>query len=252
MSPYAVVIPARWESSRFPGKPLADLAGKPVLQHVYERVVSTIAPDLVFVATDDTRIASACGHFGAQAILTSEKCQTGTDRIAEVASRLSANWFVNVQGDEPFVDPRAVRQIVDKIGSDESVDAYNAISPIETESDFRSMTVPKVVVDRKGRILYLSRSPIPLTKSGDFRSASRQVGLYAFSKKSLKHYGVGTTKSELEEIEDIEILRLIENGVVVQSVNVRSSGPAIDTPADLNRARELIAQRGNLDIRCSS
>jgi 3-deoxy-manno-octulosonate cytidylyltransferase (CMP-KDO synthetase) len=244
MSSYVVVIPARWKSSRFPGKPLADLAGKPVLQHVYERVASTIAPDLIFVATDDTRIASACDLFGAQAILTSENCQTGTDRIAEVASRISSDWFVNVQGDEPFVDPQAVRQIIGRIKGDGSVAAYNAISSIQDEDDFRSLTVPKVVVDRNGRILYLSRSPIPLTKSGAFRSASRQVGLYAFSKKSLEYYGAGTAKSELEEIEDIEILRLIESGVVVQSVNVESPGPAIDTPADLGRARELIAQRG--------
>ena len=242
MNSYVVVIPARWESSRFPGKPLADLAGKPVIQHVYERVISTISSDLVFVATDDPRIASACEQFGANAIFTSDKCHTGTDRVAEVASSIFADWYINVQGDEPFVDPQAIRQIVRAIGSRDSVAAYNAISPIKDESDFRSLTVPKVVADRSGRIMYLSRSPIPLTKSGDFRSASRQVGLYAFSREALEFYGTQTEKSEFEEIEDIEILRLLENGAVVQSVTVNSPGPAIDTPADLNRAREIIGQ----------
>lgn len=240
MTDLIAVIPARWRSSRFPGKPLADLKGKPVIQWVFERVASVLGPESVVVATDDEEIGRVCHEIGARFLMTSPNCLTGTDRVAEVAHLSSALWYLNIQGDEPFVDPSAIIAMQDAISGNPDSVALNAIATIETDSDFRSLTVPKVVVDVEGRILYLSRSPIPVSKSGGFESAFRQVGLYAYSRKALEYFGVGRQKTPLEEVEDIEILRLIENGVSVNSVFVSSPGPAIDTPEDLDRARRLV------------
>lgn len=243
MKSLLAVIPARWQSSRFPGKPLAVLEGKPVIQRVFERVKQVIDADSIVVATDDERISNACKGFGARAVMTSPSCLTGTDRVAEVAESVSANWFLNIQGDEPFVDPEAIKAVMQWTRSKDRSVAINAIAPLETEDDFRSFTVPKVVVNQKGDILYLSRSPIPISKSGGFSKGFRQVGLYAFSREALACYGVDRSKSTLEEIEDIEILRLIELGYSVRSVVVPSPGPAIDTPGDLERARLLLQGR---------
>ena len=220
---------------------MALLEGKTVIERVFERVIQVIDRESIIIATDDDRIRAACEEFGAQVTMTSPACLTGTDRVAEVAKVNPAEWFVNIQGDEPFVDPDAIRAIVQWIGSDEQSVAVNAIAPLETEKDFRSLTVPKVVVDSHGRILFLSRSPIPITKFGNFSNGFRQVGLYAFSRGALSYYGVDQPKSLLEDIEDIEILRLIERGYTVRSVVVSSPGPAIDTPDDLNRARLLFS-----------
>jgi len=240
MTHLIAVIPARWRSSRFPGKPLADLKGKPVIQRVYESVSSVVGMESVVVATEDKRISKVCQDFGARVLLTSSDCLTGTDRVAEVAKSLDAQWYLNVQGDEPFVDPSAIAAVKQSIEKQPDAIAFNAVAPIAMAEDFRSLTVPKVVVDLEGRILYLSRSPIPGSKSGEFDTALRQVGLYAYSRLALEYFGVGSSKSPLEEVEDIEILRLIENGISVNAVFVSSPGPAIDTPEDLERARRML------------
>lgn len=248
MKTVLAVIPARWQSSRFPGKPLALLEGKAVIQRVFERVNQVVDRDFIIVATDDERIRNACREFGAKVIMTSSACLTGTDRVAEVATVEPAQWFINVQGDEPFVDPEAISKIIERISCGNSAKAVNAIAPLEHEADFRSLTVPKVVVNQTGQIMYLSRSPIPVSKSGEFQGGFRQVGLYAFSMEALGSYGVGKSKSLLESTEDIEIIRLIEQGIAVDSVVVQSPGPAIDTPDDLERARLVLINgsiRGN-------
>jgi len=246
MTQVVAVIPARWESSRFPGKPLATLQGKFVVQRVYERVTQVFEPESIFIATDDDRISSACELFGAQVLMTSPDCLTGTDRVSQVASQIPAEWFLNIQGDEPFVDPEAIAAILLKINDDPLEIAFNAVAPIDTEEDFRSITVPKVVVDREDRILYLSRSPIPMSKNGGFVKSYRQVGLYAYSRVALNYFGPGHEKTPLESTEDIEILRLVEQGLAVRAVFVKSPGPAIDTPDDLERAKLLIQENRNL------
>jgi 3-deoxy-manno-octulosonate cytidylyltransferase (CMP-KDO synthetase) len=236
-----IVIPARWESSRFPGKPLADLGGKPVLVHVWERCRLAMDDNRIIVATDDDRIADVMNSVGARVAMTSSDCLTGTDRVAEVAQQFPADWYVNVQGDEPFVDPSAISAVMETAtGAETDIAAVNAMSPITLESDFRSSTVPKVVCDARLRLLYISRAAIPTDKTLAFRTAHRQIGLYAFRRSVLEAFAAQERKMPLEDIEDIEILRLVELGYTIQMVDVDSPGPAIDTPEDLERAIALL------------
>lgn len=236
-----VIIPARFHSTRFPGKPLADLCGSPLIEHVWRRCCRAVDSSNVVVATDDERIAAVASSFGAFVEMTSSECLTGTDRVAEVAALRGADWYVNVQGDEPFVDPSAIKSIICAAGSaGTAVSAINAMSQITVEGDFRNGNIPKPVTGSDGRLLFISRAAIPTDKALRFRFAFRQVGLYAFRPSALKVYGPGATKSRLEEIEDIEILRLVEAGLHVQMEEVPTSGLAVDTEADLARARQML------------
>ena len=235
-----VVIPARFQSTRFPGKPLADLGGSPLIEHVWNRCCRAVDATDVVVATDDERIAVVARNFGAIVEMTAPDCLTGTDRVAEVASRHRADWYINVQGDEPFVDPVAIVKLVQSAETaEEDVAAINTMSVITEESEFRSATVPKLVTDLRGRLLYVSRAAIPTDKRHGFRRAFRQVGLYAFRPSALAQYQPGAKKSPLEEIEDIEILRLLEAGEHVQMLEVPVCGIAVDTPEDLERAHVI-------------
>lgn len=239
-----IVIPARFQSTRFPGKPLAVLGGSPLIEHVWRRCCQAVDAEEVVVATDDDRIAQAATDFGAVVEMTSGTCPTGTDRVAEVASRRDAEWYVNVQGDEPFVDPSAIRTVIAATKAAASnVEAINTMSVITEEPEFRSETVPKPVTDMYGRLLYMSRAAIPTDKRFRFHSAFRQVGLYAFRPTALALYAPGANKSRLEQIEDIEILRLVEAGFLVQMLEVPISGIAVDTPADLARAQRYLDQQ---------
>ena len=240
---FLVVIPARFQSTRFPGKPLADLGGSPLIEHVWKRCCRAVDATDVVIATDDDRIAAVASEFGATVEMTSPDCLTGTDRVAEVAARRDADWYVNVQGDEPFIDPAAIETVIRATG-ETAVDvvAINTMTPIADEADFRSETVPKPVTDLHGRLLYMSRAAIPTDKRLGFHKAFRQVGLYAFKRSSLGLYQAGTRKSPLEEIEDIEILRIVEAGLHVQMVEVPPAGLAVDTPADLERARLYLSR----------
>lgn len=235
-----IVIPARFHSTRLPGKPLADLCGAPLVQHVWQRCCQAIGGESVVIATDDDRVASVATSFGATVDMTSTECLTGTDRVAEVAKQRKADWYVNVQGDEPFVDPGAIRTIINRAEvAETAISAINAMSSITVEEEFRSGTVPKPVTNLDGRLLFMSRAAIPTDKALSFRSAYRQVGLYAFRPSALHLYGPGAKKSPLEEIEDIEILRIVEAGLTVQMAEVPSSGIAVDTELDLARARDI-------------
>lgn len=238
-----LVIPARYQSTRFPGKPLAHLGGSPLIEHVWRRCCQAVDPADIVIATDDSRIADVASAFGASVQMTSSQCATGTDRVAEVASRCPADWYVNVQGDEPFVQPAAIRTVIEATKSAASdVAAINTMSTISDETDFRSVTVPKPVTSISGRLLYMSRAAIPTDKHLSFHAAFRQVGLYAFRTSALAHYSPAASKSPLEAIEDIEILRIIEAGLHVQMVEIPASGMAVDTPEDLERANHLLLQ----------
>ena len=184
---YAVVIPARYQSSRFPGKPLVDLYGKPMIQHVWERCCKAVGSEKVYIATDNDQIEQVVKKFGGSVIRTSSKCLTGTDRIAEANLVLNCDFIINVQGDEPLINPADINTVVDAfINGDGSV--VNAMCEISDEQEFRSLTVPKVVFDQSGKLLYMSRSAIPLTKSGEFKFGFKQVCIYAFSKKHLDFF----------------------------------------------------------------
>ena len=166
--------------------------------------------------------------------------------MAEVASRRHADWYVNVQGDEPFVEPAAINTVIRATEVAEAdVAAINTMSVIADEKDFRSATVPKPVSDSSGRLLYMSRAAIPTDKGLRFHAAFRQVGIYAFRPVALQLYQPGARKSRLEAIEDIEILRIIEGGLQVQMIEVPATGLAVDTPEDLTRARAFINARSS-------
>jgi 3-deoxy-manno-octulosonate cytidylyltransferase (CMP-KDO synthetase) len=239
--PPLVVIPARYSSSRFPGKPLADLAGKTVLRRCYEQVRKVVPAEQILVATDDDRIAAECRSHDIRYEITSADCLTGTDRVAEVARRNDAEWYVNVQGDEPFLDPRGLKAMLTAIErAPDKCNVLNAYAPITSEEEFRSSTVPKAVVTVGGTLLYISRAAIPTTKALGFRWANRQVGLYAFRADVLQVFSRFGGKTPAEELEDIEILRFLELGYQVQMIEVAGNGIAIDTPEDLERARRLL------------
>lgn len=236
-----VVIPARYASTRFPGKALADLGGKSVLRRCYERVAAVVAKEDIYVATDDQRIVDECDRHSMQSVMTGTSCLTGTDRVAEVARLIDSDWYINVQGDEPFLNPSGLRDMLSHISkASRDVSIFNAYTRITHEVEFRSPTVPKVVKSSDNRLLYISRAGIPTNKSLQYLSAHRQVGLYAFRKDALVRFASNGAKTPLEMLEDIEVLRFLELGFTVQMLEVPDNGLAIDTPQDLDRAKQLL------------
>lgn len=233
-----IVIPARYASTRFPGKALAELGGSTVIERTVARCYEVVDREQVVVATDDDRIREHCEAAGIRVAMTSDACRTGTDRVAEVADSISADWYVNVQGDEPFLEPSALQAVIDACATAEA-DVINAYAPIADEESFRSPTVPKVVTRPDGRLLYISRAGIPTTKELTFERAVRQIGLYAFRPEALRRYAA-SERGALEELEDVEILRFLELGMEVAMIEVSNPGIAIDIPDDLERAKAFL------------
>ena len=231
---YAVVIPARFQSSRFPGKPLVDINGKPMIQHVWEKCISAVDKKLVYIATDNQKIATVCQNFGANVVMTSDTCKTGTDRVAEANLQLNFDFLINVQGDEPLVNPADINKVISEYLNHPG-QVINAMCPIASEDEFRSLNVPKIVVTSSSRLMYMSRSPIPITKTNDFKKSFKQVCIYAFSKEHLVFFSGFEQKMPIEEIEDIEILRFLENDIPVRMVEVEAGSVAVDIPADVGR-----------------
>ena len=236
---YAVVIPARFQSSRFPGKPLIDLCGKPMIQHVWERCCTAVGANKVYVATDNDDIESVVKNLGGSVIRTSSDCLTGTDRLAEANRTLNCDFIINVQGDEPLISPDDINSVVQAyLTGDGSV--VNAMCEITDEQEFKSFTVPKVVCDQANKLLYMSRSGIPLTKSGDFKFGYKQICIYAFSKEHLEFFFSHPNKTPLEAVEDIEILRFLESQYQVQMIQVEKGSYAIDVPEDVERVVNIL------------
>jgi 3-deoxy-manno-octulosonate cytidylyltransferase (CMP-KDO synthetase) len=238
-SKYALVIPARYQSSRFPGKPLARILGKEMILRVWEKCIQAVDDPLVWVATDDDRIMDFCKQSGIQVVRTDSACMTGTDRVYEAIRGHDLDFVINVQGDEPLIDPNDIAMVIDAARKDPA-SIINAMCPIDNEKDFLSRTVPKVVCRRDGRLLYMSRSPIPITKSGTFEGANKQVCIYSFPVKALEAFYSVTEKTPLENIEDIEILRFLEMGFDVKMVPVSRSSIAVDIPEDLERVEAYL------------
>lgn len=231
---FAVIIPARFESSRFRGKPLADICGKPMVQHVWERCCEAVGSDNVYIATDNYEISNISSNFGAKVIMTSPNCLTGTDRIAEANVQLNCEFVINVQGDEPLINPGDILLVIDEYRKNPEA-VINAMCAISSEEEFRSTSIPKVVTSESGRLLYMSRAPIPTNKSNSFDFGFKQVCIYAFSKQHLELFSSHEKKSALEEVEDIEILRLLESDVPIKMIKVKNGSIAVDTPRDLER-----------------
>ena len=237
---YLVVIPARLASSRLPNKPLVDIEGKSMIQRTYERCLQAVdSPDNLIVATDHVDVFNHIESLGYNAIMTSDSCLTGTDRVAEVARRLSADYYINVQGDEPLIDPKDVRLTIDNLQEDSEV-ILNGYSEINNESEYLSLSIPKVVFSESGKLIYMSRAPIPGNKSGTLQGAFRQICIYAFPKSALEKFSSRDAKTQFEDIEDIEILRFIEMDIPVQMLEMTGKSIAVDTHEDLEKVRTVI------------
>lgn len=243
MSKAVGIIPARWSSTRFPGKPLHLIAGKPLLQRVWERCMKAKSLHSVIVATDDMRIADAAFDWGAEVALTSENHRSGTDRIAEVARKAKEfEFIVNIQGDEPLIEPRLIDRIIGKLRSDPAVEIVTAAHSFESQKDAQSPHQVKVVVDVAGNALYFSRVPIPF--HGNDRSLSlRHQGIYGFRRDALLQF-VKWKPAPLERAESLEQLRALENGVKVHVLITAKGSPGIDTPADAKTLEKKLARAG--------
>jgi len=236
---YAVVIPARYQSSRFPGKPLAPINGKMMIQHVWERCVQAVSAELVYVATDSQKIRDAVQSFGGQVVMTSDTCMTGTDRLAEANETLGCDFLINVQGDEPMIAPEDIQSVISAYEANPG-SVINAMAAITSEEEFRSNSVPKVVKTTTNSLMYMSRAAVPTTKELSFEWGHKQVCIYAFSKEHLKFYASFDHKTPNEQLEDIEILRFLEHDIKVQMVEVPASSIAVDFPEDVAKVEALL------------
>jgi 3-deoxy-manno-octulosonate cytidylyltransferase (CMP-KDO synthetase) len=242
MGSVVAVIPARYESTRLPGKPLADLGGQPMIRRVYERTARAACIDRVLVATDDERIRGAVESFGGEAMMTSGAHASGTDRIAEVAAALEADVIVNVQGDLPLLDPEMVAAAVAPLRSDPGLPLATLKTAIREDAELRNPNVVKVVTDSAGFALYFSRSPIPFWRDGAGGDilAHRHIGLYVYRRDFLLTFAE-LAPAPLERAERLEQLRALERGFRIKVVEVPEAAVEVDTEEDLERARALLA-----------
>jgi 3-deoxy-manno-octulosonate cytidylyltransferase (CMP-KDO synthetase) len=233
------IIPARYQSSRLPGKALADIGGRPMIEHVYRRTSQARSVGVVIVATDDARICDAVEKFGGRAQLTSPAHRSGTDRLAEIAANLSCDLVVNVQGDEPLVEPSMIDDAIAAFKMDPTLEMSTLRRRIDDPADLRNPNVTKVVVDRDGFALYFSRAPIPFTREGCLPApAWRHIGLYVYRRETL----LALTKlppTAMEEAEALEQLRALEHGVRIKAIETIHDCIGVDTPEDLERVRRL-------------
>lgn len=247
------IIPSRYGSSRFPGKPLAVLAGKPLVAWVVEAVSRARGLDAVLVATDDERIAAAVHEHGGVAVMTPSELPSGTDRIACAARAYLGRDFgdddilVNIQGDEPLIDPALVESLVDRLKSDERWSMATAVTPIRSAADLMAKSVVKVVLDRDGGALYFSRSPVPCDRDREADLSSglyvRHLGIYAYRGGFLRRY-VAEPPCALEETEKLEQLRALWMGAKIAVVRTEDEGIGVDTPEDAERVAALLEKRG--------
>jgi len=235
------IIPARWGSTRFPGKPLHRIAGKPLIQHVWERCQSAKMLDEIIIATDDMRIAEAAFSFGAQVTLTSPKHQSGTDRIAEVAKKLKGiSHLINVQGDEPLADPALINRLAKLMMSDKKIGMITAATVFGKNEVIENPNAVKVILDRSSNALYFSRSPIPFVRDGKIPvQYYRHQGIYGYSLPFLLEF-VKWKPTMLEKAEQLEQLRALENGAKIRVVITKHASIGIDTPEDVKQVEDLL------------
>jgi 3-deoxy-manno-octulosonate cytidylyltransferase (CMP-KDO synthetase) len=237
------IIPARWGSTRFPGKPLHSIAGKPLLRQVWEQCIRANALDSVIIATDDMRIAEAAFTWGAEVSLTSPHHSSGTDRIANVAAKLrGVSHVINIQGDEPLIDPKLINQLARAMRRDPKIEMITAAHPFEDPADAQSPHQVKVVLDRRQHALYFSRSAIPFLRDSTAAvKYLRHQGIYGYRRDLLLRF-VRWQPAALEKAEALEQLRALENGVNIHVVVTQSGSPGVDTPDDARAIeRQLLA-----------
>ncbi|MHB8501346.1 MAG: 3-deoxy-manno-octulosonate cytidylyltransferase [Candidatus Acidiferrales bacterium] len=237
-----IVIPARFGSTRLPGKPLVSLAGKPMIQQVYERAKMAARAGRVIVATDDERIVKAVESFGGEARMTRPDHRTGTERVAEVAAHEKGDVFVNVQGDEPLLDPAAVDTAISALLEDPAAAIATVATLIKTPADIMDPNVVKTVLDFENNGLYFSRAPIPWVRDTASKIQVRHLkhlGLYVFQRDALLEYPT-LPQGELERIEQLEQLRWLENGWKIRVAEVEHDAVSVDVPEDVARVEKLL------------
>jgi len=238
--PIVALIPARYQSTRFPGKALAELGGRPMIEHVYRRAAAALSVGAVVVATDDARIAAAVEGFGGVVRLTRSSHLSGTDRLAEVAEDLACDIIVNVQGDEPLVEPEMIDEAVAPLQVDSVVAISTLRHRITDSADYTNPHVVKVVVDANGDALYFSRAPIPYVRDGAAAvPVYRHIGLYAYRRSFLLAFA-RLRPTPLELAESLEQLRALEHGFRIRTVETQHDSIGVDTPEDLERVRRLV------------
>ena len=265
------VIPARYASSRFQGKALVDILGKPMVQRVYERAARAETLDAVIVATDDKRIYDVVDGFGGQVVMTSPDCPTGTERVAIVAETLDCDVVANIQGDEPLLEPVVIDQMIQPFLDDPSVEVSTLKQQVENEADYRDPNVVKVVTDLQGFALYFSRASTPGNLSNHWLQTYptyRHVGLYAYRRERLLEFtwikyhrwdcrliwvtqdymiirgeGVKWERTPYESAEGLEQLRFLEHGIRIRVVETEHTLIGVDVPADLERVLEILKAR---------
>ena len=231
------VIPARYQSSRFPGKPLADICGKPMIWWVYQQAKKVPGLDEVWVATDDHRIVESCKQYNLNVQMTSDRHPTGTDRLCEIAQSRIADFYVNIQGDEPTIEPDVIQSVIDHFKAYPGHQVINTMTAIQDSNDILRDTVVKAVANESGHLIYLSRAPVPYPKSGQEITYYRHMGLYGITREKLQFYQTHS-RGRIERTEDIEMFRFLENGESISILEVTSQTVAVDRPEDIEKVRK--------------
>lgn len=242
------IIPARYKATRFEGKILADLMGKPVVQHVYETAKKSQMLDDLIVATDDERIRDAVERFGGKAVITSGDHQTGTDRLTEVVNPIDCKVVINIQGDEPLVHHSMIDELARTMLQDPSIPISTVIKEITNREELTNPNIVKVVIDKEGFALYFSRSQIPYERDEESKRFYKHLGLYAYTKDFLFTF-TNLPKSELERVESLEQLRVLENGFHIKTVETKFDTIGVDTPEDLDRAGLALLEREEAKVK---
>lgn len=235
------VIPSRYGSTRFPGKPLALINNKPMIQHVYEQVSKSKELNMVVVATDHEKIKETVESFGGKAILTSKDHETGSDRISEITTKVEGDFFVNIQGDEPLIKPELIDSLINA-AKEQPECVITAKTKIKNEEDIKNPNVVKVVTDTIGNALYFSRSAIPYNRAGMDLTYYKHIGVYLYPKIVLNQF-VRLPQSSLEEVEMLEQLRLLENGFKIKVVETNYDAVGVDTPEDIQKVERMLGGR---------
>ena len=237
---YAIIIPARYGSKRLPGKPLILIKGIPMLVRTYNQCKKIREDINTYVATDSIKIKNMCKKYNIPVIMTSKKCLTGTDRVAEASKNLKEKYIINVQGDEPLINPKDISAVIKEHKKNKKF-VINGYSKIKDASLYNNINIPKVVFSEDNTLLYMSRSSIPSNKKKIMKRSFRQICIYCYSKDHLKKFLSFGRKSEVESIEDIEILRFFELNIKVKMLELSNNSIPVDVKSDISKVKKNLS-----------
>ena len=240
------IIPSRYQSSRFPGKPLADICGHPMIWWVYNQVRKVKEFESVYVATDDERIKKVCEENDMNVVMTNSNHNSSTERVFEVAGKINSDYYVVINGDEPLIDPNVIRKIIPTKKEKDKFYVANIMTEIKSASEVVDFTNIKVVVDKNNYAMYFSRSPIPYPKASLDYKYYKHVGILIYSYEALKFFAK-TKKGKIEKIEDVNEIRFIENGKKIKMIKAKANSLSVDTPKDLNKVISIIKKNGKIN-----